>query len=273
MARGVSIGLAIALLALAGLFAARVYGNREQGLPSVPAPQEIAGRSCGESVAIARALTKQGALDRARLAYLWVVEHCGDATVLPGALLEAGSLLGYLLHHPGEAQTVYEQFLRRFPSDLGAVDATYHLAKLEIDAGDYASAVAHLTTLAERYPNSPHAASAQLLAAKAAELLAHERRSQRTLVGQLWQLVPNNVLSLLAVLAALGPSVIQTVSRLKTERSPEAARSRWLVPMVIIGLTVLNYVINNVDNARRNRTLMEKLDQLTASRVEPGGTP
>jgi tetratricopeptide (TPR) repeat protein len=263
--------LAGGLLVLAGTFAVRLHRGRQQALPVVEAPAEIAGRSCEEAIGTARQLTKSGALDRARLVYLWLLSDCDTSPVLPDAMLEAGSLFGHLLQQPREARLVYAQFLRRFPTNPEAGDVTYHLARLEIERGDYTAAVAHLTTLAQRYPDSWHEESAKFLAAKAAEMLAAEQRSRRTVFGQLAQLVPNNWVSVLALLTALGPTVIQSVTKAR-ESAESTARSRWTMPSVIIGLTLLNFVINNVDSAQQTRALMEKLDELASSAAQLGAS-
>lgn len=264
--------LTVALVTLIALFVVRMRSRTPPALPAVEPPPEIAGRSCAEGLQRARELTRSGALDQARLAYLWLVGHCDDSSALPDALLETGSLLGHLMGRPGEARRAYETFLRRFPTHAGAADATYHLAKLEIDAGDYTGAVAHLTRLAEDYPDSQHEESAKFLAAKAAEMLAADRRKQRTAAGQLTALVPNNVVSLLALLAAIGPAIIQTVRQARSEAANRATSWRWMVPSIVIGLTVLNFVINHVDNTRRNALVMDKLDRLLEARSELPGT-
>jgi len=259
--------LAVSLLTLAAIFAVRVSRARHHGLPNVEPSAEVAGQSCEQAAETARTLTKAAAFDRARLAYLWILSHCDDSPVLPDAMLESGSLFGHLLDKPHDAQLVYESFLHRFPDHPEAGDVTFHLARLEIDAGNYAAAVAHLTTLAQQYPNSWHEESAKFLASRAAEMLAAERHSRRTVFGQLAQFVPNNLASLLVLLTAVGPSVIQTVHRARGESASD--RSKWMIPTIVIGLTVLNYTINNVDSARRNRMLMEKLDRLAAASVQP----
>lgn len=263
--------LTAALVTLVALFGARVWRGKRQALPRVDAPPEIAGRSCEDGLQQARELTRSGALEPARVAYLWLIGHCDHSPVLPDALLEAGSLFGHLMQRPSEARRVYRTFLRRFPTHPGAADATYHLAKLEIDAGDYAAAVVRLTALADRWPSSPHAESATFLAAKAAQMLAADRRSQRTAGGQAAALVPNNILSLLALLVAIGPSAIQTLRQAKGESAATRARRRWMVPVLVIGLTLLNSLMNNVDNARRNALVMEKLDRLLESQSQMPG--
>lgn len=155
--------LAVALLTLAGIFAVRLYRERRQELPVVDAPVEIAGLSCEGAAKKALELTKNGALDQARLSYLWLLSHCEASPVLPDVMIEAGSLFAYLLHRPSEARRVYEEFLHRFSTRPDAGDVTYSLARLEIDSGDYTAAVTHLTTLAQRYPNSWHRESATFL--------------------------------------------------------------------------------------------------------------
>lgn len=264
--------LAFALLALTAIFAVRVYRERRESLPVVQAPPEVAGQSCAAAIETARHLTKSGALDRARLAYLWLLGHCESSPTLPHAMLEAGSLFGHLLRQPREAQRVYEEFLRRFPSHPEAGDVTYHLARLEIDSEDYTAAVAHLTLLAQRYPDSWHEESAKFLAVKATEMLTAQRRKRRTILGQVAALVPTNLVSVLALLTALGPSIIQTVSKTRQESGSGRPRSRWVMATLVIALTLLNYVINNVDSARRNRVLMEKLDRLAAVSVPSRGS-
>lgn len=265
--------LTAVLLTLVAVFVARAWWRKGPTLPSVDTPPEaIAGLSCESGLSAARQLTKGGAYDHARLAYLWLVAHCEDSPLLPEALLEAGSLLGHLLGRPGEAQAAYAIFLDRFPTDPGAADATYHLAKLEIDAGNYAAAVAYLTELADRYPDSERRESARFLADEAAELLAADRRSQRTLRGQLAAIVPNNFASVLALLVAIAPSAIQTVRQARRESAASIARWRWAVPALVIGLTVLNSLMNNVDNARRNTLVMEKLDRLLDSQAQAPST-
>lgn len=257
--------LTVVLLILAVLCVTRLFGGTPS-LPTVSQPDALQGRSCAEALAQARGLTASRAIDRARVAYLWIIETCdGDGAVLPQALLEAGSLLGHLMQRPDEARVAYETFLRRFPNHPNAADALFHLAKLEIDDGDSADATAHLTLLAQRFPDSVHKDSATFLASRASELVVADRRSQRTLLGQLARTVPTNVLSLLALLAAIGPSVIQTVRQARKEESGAARQRRWMIPGIIIGLTLLNYVINNIDNARQNAQLMNKLDRLLAA--------
>jgi hypothetical protein len=256
--------LTAALVGLLVLFGTRAWKGDVRTLPTVAAPPEIAGRSCADGLQTARELTWRENLDEARDAYLWLIAHCDGSPVLPDALLEAGALFGYRMQRPVDARHAYEAFLRRFPDQPGAADATYHLAQLEIDAGDYASAVVHLTTLAERDPNGSHEESAKFLAARAAEMLAADRRSQRTAAGQVAALVPNNLLSMLALLVAIGPSAIQTLRQAHRE-STSPTRWRWMIPGLVIGLTLLNSVINNVDNARRNALVMEKLDRLLES--------
>jgi hypothetical protein len=251
---------------LAAAFGLRLCAQREQPLPTIAELPELDGRSCDEGLAKARELTKAAALDRARLAYLWLFSHCNDSPIQPEAMLEAGSLLGHLLQRPGEAQQVYQDFLSRFPTHPQADDATYHLAKLEIDAGNYTAAVGHLTALAQRYPNSAHQESARFLASKAAEMLAADRNTFRTLPGQLSNLVPNNPLSFIVLLAAVGPVVIDWVSRAKRER-------RWLLPSIVIALTLLNYAINNFEAIQKNTQLMERFVRLAApgAQVQEGG--
>jgi tetratricopeptide (TPR) repeat protein len=256
--------LTAALVGLLALFGARAWTKDVQTLPIVEAPTEVAGQSCAAGLQTARELTWRDDLDPARRAYLWLIQHCEGSPVLPDALLEAGALFGFRMQRPAEARRAYEAFLRRFPDQPGADDATYHLAQLEIDAGEYAPAVAHLTALAERDPNGPHEESAKFLAARAAEMLAADRRAQRTATGQVAALVPNNLLSMLALLVAVGPSAIQTLRQAHRE-STSPTRWRWMIPGLVIGLTLLNSVINNIDNARRNTLVMEKLDRLLES--------
>ncbi|HUI28384.1 MAG TPA: tetratricopeptide repeat protein [Candidatus Kryptonia bacterium] len=265
--------LAVGLFVLIGVFVVRVYRGRPRSLPSVAAPAEIAGQPCQAALETARELTRRRALERARQAYLWLATHCDDSPVQPEALLEAGSLLGHLLNQPHEAQQVYERFLGRFGSQPGADAALYHLAKLRIDAGDYAAAITYLSLLAERYPTSEHRESAQFLTVKAAEMLAARRQALRSVSGQVAQLVPNNFFSLLALLAAVGPSLLQIVVRPKSDFSPARRRLRWVQPSLVVGLTFLNYVMNNLDLARRNADLMEKLDEVSSAVAQFGGNP
>jgi hypothetical protein len=261
-------GLTAALVTLIALFAVRALRGERHSLPSIDTvPEALAGLSCENGLAAARQLTTGGALEHARLAYLWLIEHC-EEPVLPEALLEGGSLFGHLLGRPAEAEAAYAMFLERFPGRDGAADATYHLAKLEIDAGEYASAAAHLTALADRYPGGRHEQSARFLAAEALEMLEADRRAQRTVAGQLGALVPNNPWSVLALLLAIAPSAISTLRQARRDWAGGTVRWPWLVPAVIIGLTLFNSILNNVDNARRNTLAMEKLDRLLEARAQ-----
>ncbi|MBI4516104.1 MAG: tetratricopeptide repeat protein [Deltaproteobacteria bacterium] len=253
--------LTVGLVGLCGLFALRLLGEGTSSLPAASAPEGIRG-SCEDGLGQARELTKNGGAERSYQAYLWLIGQCADSPVLPDILLEAGSLFGHLLEQPGQARRVYEEFLLRFPTHPQADDAIFHLARLEIDAGDYTQAVSHLTTLAQHYPGSEHQESAKFLATKAAEMLAADRRRLHTLPGQLAALIPNNLLSLLAVVAALGPSIIQAASKAQANGGEGQKRRRWMMPVVIIVLTLLNYAINNIESRQRNAALMEKLDRL-----------
>ena len=259
--------LAVGLLTLAAIFVIPAFTDRPHGFPKVDASAEVAGQSCEQATQTAAALTKDAKLDRARLAYLWILSHCDAAPVLPDAMLQAGSLFAYRMNEAHDAQLVYEEFLRRFPDHAEAGDVTFNLARLEIDGGDYSAAIAHLTMVAQRYPTSWHEESAKFLAMRAAEMLTADRHSRRTVFGQLAQFIPNNFASVLLLLTAVGPSVIQTVHKARGESVSE--RAKWMIPAIIIGLTVLNYTINNVDSARRNKLLMEKLDRLAAPSVQP----
>jgi hypothetical protein len=69
------------------------------------------------------------------------------------------------------------------------------------------------------------------------------------------------------LLIALGPTAIQTVSKLR-ESAKSGVRTRWAMPTLIVGLTALNYVMNNVDRARQNQLLTEKLDRLAGGTVQ-----
>ncbi len=252
----------IVLVGLSAMFGLRLYDNQDRALPRVDAPPEIKGLSCEDGISRARDLTKNDTLESARLAYLWLIASCEGSSILPDALIEAGSLSGYLLHRPAEARQVYKQFLLRFPTHPQADDATYHLAKLDIDAGDYPSAVAHLTLLAQDYPQSTHHESAQFLVAKASEMLAADRSSLWTVVGQLRKMVPNNILSLLAVLAAVGPAALQIFEK----AGDSGSNRRRLVPVLILVLTLLNYFVNNFQSDRQNKRLMAKLDRLAVTK-------
>ena len=256
--------LTVALVALVVVFGARLWRHDVRTLPTVAAPNELAGQSCAAGLQTARELTWRDDLDAARRAYLWLIQQCDGSAELPDALLEAGALFGFRMQRPAEARRAYEMILRRFPDQPAAADATYHLAQLELDAGEYAPAVVNLTALAERDPNGPHEESAKFLAARAAELLAANQRSQRSATGQIAALVPNNLLSLFALLVAIGPCAIQTLRQAHRE-SDTPTRWRWLIPGLVIGLTLMNSVINNIDNARRNTLVMEKLDRLLES--------
>lgn len=262
MRRVLYASLTALLTVLAVICVVRLWGGGAGPLPLVEQPAELRGRPCADALAQARALTSSGALDRARDAYLWIIGDCDDATVLPDALLEAGSLLGHLMQRPDEARAAYQEFLRRFPEHAGAADALFHLAKLEIDAGRSADAVAHLTLLAQRFPDSPHRESAVFLASRASALVTTNRREQRTLLGQLARIVPNNIVSLLALLAAIGPAIIQAVHQASKEGAGAPLQRRWMLPGILIGLTLLNYVLNNIDGARRDAQLMAELDRL-----------
>jgi hypothetical protein len=270
MRRRIGYALLTALPALLiVVFVARSCGRDRAALPSVAErPEVIAGLPCDAALSAARQLVKGGALEHAQTAYLWIVEHCDDPSLLPDALLEAGSLFGHLLDRPQLAAAAYATFLRLFPTHEGAADATYHLAKLEIDAGNYAAAVAHLTALTRRYPAGRHAESARFLAGEAAEMLAADRRSQRTVAGQVSALVPNNLLSVLALMVAIAPSVIQTVRQAKRDTASGAVRWPWLVPAIVILLTLFNSALNNIDNARRNTLVMDKLDRLLEAQAQ-----
>jgi tetratricopeptide (TPR) repeat protein len=264
--------LSAVLIALVAVFVVRALRVNPHTLPRLDeAPEALVGLSCERGLAAAQQLTKGGALEHARLAYLWLIQQCDESTILPDVLLEAGSLFGHLQRRPAEARAAYEQFLERFPDHPGAADATYHLAKLEIDAGNYAAAAASLTALAERYPDSERRESARFLAEEAAELLAAERQSRRTIGGQLAAMVPNNLASLLAVMLAIGPAVLQTVRQGRRDAAGGTVRWPWLVPVLVITLTLLNNLMNNVDNARRNTLVMEKLDRLLESNAQTPG--
>ncbi len=253
--------LALVLIALAVPFGLQSIAGRSPPLPVVQLPPELAGRSCEQVLEKARELIKQ-APERARPAYLWLLAHCDGSPLLPGVMLEAGSLFGHLLQQPDVARQIYGEFLRRFASHPEADAALYQLAKLDLDDRDYTAATAHLTELEQRFPNSSHRESAAFLASKATEMLVAEHHWLWTFPGQVAALVPNNFLSFVVIMAALGPAAITFILSIRTEGN---RKDRWVLPTLALGLTLLNYGINNLQAARHNAALMKKLDRLMGS--------
>lgn len=240
-----------------GMFAVQSGGQRGGGLPVVAQPDGFAELSCSAGVDRARSLVRSGAVDAAAQAYLWLAVGCADDRMLPDILLEAGSLFGHMLRNPAWARASYERLLDCCSGADGADTATYQLARLEIDDGDFAAAVSHLTILAERYPTTPHIESARVLSLRAAEMLTARRQESRTVSGQVRELVPNNAWSVLAVIAAVGPAMMEAFRRAR-----DATGVSRLAPTAILALTILNYFINNAESARRDADILAKLEGL-----------
>jgi hypothetical protein len=89
-------------------------------------------------------------------------------------------------------------------------------------------------------------------------MLAADRTTFRSVSGQLGALVPNNPFSFFALLLAVGPAALELISKAKREQ-------RWLIPTLVLALTLLNYVVNNCETFQKNAQLMEKFVRLAAT--------
>lgn len=227
--------------------ALQMYASRDRPLPVVTDMPENLGLTCEEVLQNARelAISDPG---KARQTYLFFFHLCPDTAEMPHAMIEAASLLSYRLESPREARRVYTEFLGRFPTHPDASAAMLQLAKLELDAGNYASAVAHLTRLTNRYPNSLHEESARYLAERAAEMLASDRQSPWTILGQIRQLVPNNFKSILAILVALVPFAAKAIHRYVS--GPRTGKSLALLLLLLVCL-ITNYFMNIVERSKQ----------------------
>ena len=247
--RWIAYLLGVGLLGLLITFGVQMWGHPEPRLPVVTEFPAMDGLSCTDGLAKARELARTSP-EQGRLAYFWLFSHCADSPVLPDAMIEVGALLAYHLQKPAEAKQVYVAFLDRFPSDAAAADVLLQLAKLELDEGDYASAVTHLTDLVQRFPDSSHQESASFLAARAAEMLAVDRQKVRTPVGQLRQMIPNNVVSVLMLVMGFIP-VVYSASRAAEKLRSEQRTGMKLVLALVIVCIFANFAVNNFKKAKQ----------------------
>jgi outer membrane protein assembly factor BamD (BamD/ComL family) len=207
------------------------------------------GLSCADGLTKARELARTSP-EQGRLAYFWLFSQCAESPVLPDAMIEVGALLAYHLQKPTEAQQVYVQFLNRFPSDPAVADVLLQLAKLELDRGDYASAVNHLTELVQNHPDSSHQESARFLAERAATMLAADRQAVRTPLGQLRQMIPNNAASVLMLVMGFIPVVYTASNAAQKFKAAQRSGVKLLLALVIVCIFA-NFFINNFNKAQQ----------------------
>ena len=135
------------------------------------------------------------------------------------------------------------------------------LAKLELDRGDYASAVTHLTQLVQDFPDSSHQESARFLAERAAELLAADRQAARTPLGRLQQMVPNNVASVLMLVMGFIPVVYTASNAAQKLKSAQGIGMKLLLAIVIVCIFA-NFSINNFKKAQQITRLDTEISAL-----------
>jgi len=259
-ARWIAYLLGAGLLVLLVAFGAQKWMKREPPLPVVTELQDMDGLSCADGLEKARELSRI-APDQGRLAYFWLFSQCAESPITAEAMIEAGALLAYHLQKPAEAEQVYARFLDQFPTEPAAADVLLQLAKLQLDKGDYASAVTRLTQLVQDFPDSPHQESARFLADRAAELLAADRQSVRTPLGQLRQMVPNNVGSALMLLMGFIPVVYTATNAAQRLRETQRAGVKLLIALVIVCIFT-NFFINNFKKAQQIARLDTEISAL-----------
>lgn len=252
----VGIGVLVLLIA----FGVERWRPRVSPLPVVTELAGMDGLSCTEGLGRARELVR-AAPEEARLAYFWLLNHCEHSPELPEVLIEAGALLAYHLQKPEEARQVYREFLERFPTDQSGADVLLQLAKLDLDAADYPAAVSRLTQLTQQYPGSQHQESAQFLANRAAEMLAADRQSVRTPLGQLRQMVPNNVASALMLLIGFIPVVYTASNAAQKLKQTQRTGGKLVIALVIVCI-ITNFVINNFKKAQQIAQLDTEISAL-----------
>jgi tetratricopeptide (TPR) repeat protein len=258
--RWIASVLGAGLLVLLGAFVVKTWMQREQPLPVVTELPGMDGLSCDDGLSRARDLARPSP-EEARLAYFWLFNRCADSAVLPDVMIEAGALLAYHLQKPAEARQIYAAFLERFPSDAAAADVMLQLAKLALDDGDYATAVTYLTDLVQRYPDSTHEESAQFLAERAAEMLAVDRQTVRTPLGQMRQFVPNNAVSVLMLAMGFVPVLYTAGNAAQKLKSAQRTSVKLLLALVIFCIFT-NFFINNFKKAQQIEQLDTKISAL-----------
>jgi len=258
--RWIAYFLGAGLLVLLIAFGAQNWLKRDSPLPVVTELPGMDGLSCTDGLARARELSRTSP-DQSRLSYFWLMTHCADSPVLQEAMLEVGALLAYHLQQPTEAQQVYQLFLHRFPSDPAAADVLLQLAKLELDKGDYSSAVSHLTELVQRYPDSSHQDSARFLAERAAEMLAVDRQAVRTPLGRFRQMVPNNAASVLMLVMGFIPAVYTAISTAQNFKTAKGKGAKAMLALVII-CTLGSFAVNDFKKAQETARLDTEISAL-----------
>jgi tetratricopeptide (TPR) repeat protein len=258
--RWIAYLLGAGLLVLLVAFGAQKWMKREPPLPVVTELPGMDGLSCADGLAKARELSRT-APDQGRLAYFWLFSQCADSSIIAEAMIEAGALLAYHLQKPAEAEQVYARFLNRFPTDPAAADVLLQLAKLQLDKGNYASAVTHLTQLVQDFPDSSHQESARFLADRAAELLAADRQAARTPLGRLQQMVPNNAASVLMLVMGFIPVVYTASNAAQKFKATQRTGAKLLLALVIVCIFT-NFVINNFKKAQQIAQLNTEISAL-----------
>ena len=256
--RVLSAVLAAVALALVFVYGVRQLQSQEQALPTVTVPPELQGVSCAVMRDKARELSAK-APQKARDTYYAFLSKCSADVGLPDALMELGAVLVYRLQRPEEARLVYAEALRRFPQHEIASDALFYVARLELDAGDYPSAVLHLNQLVTLHPGTRHLETAKFLAERAEVMRAANQSSQQTLVGQLESLVPSSAPALLLLICAVGTAVINAfLTWHRNGRSP----LQTIALVAAVACLLANYALTQANRAESDRRLKAEIAEI-----------
>jgi tetratricopeptide (TPR) repeat protein len=200
--------------------------------------------------------------------YRTVVETAGNPEIEAEALFFWASALSQSLHQPAQARQLYQKLTGVYPQSRFADNAHYNLGILSFEAGDLRQAVYHFTYLIENYPQSERLEDAKLMARNVSQRLVEGWRGGTRIslpLSVLMDLLPNNLLSLLTFLTAIGaPLVLTLLGYLESPQRWEALKQSTIVKVLLtlfIVLMVANYFLNKRQSQQETQQLLQLLRQ------------
>jgi tetratricopeptide (TPR) repeat protein len=269
----VLILLLLGLIVVGALYADRRGFVR---LPEVPwssqpevrveLPPALRQLSPDQKLTTALTLLREGKSELGLELYHTVVQTAGNPEIEAEALFLWASAVGQSLNQPDRAREIYQRLATVYPRSRFADNAHYSLGILSFEAGDLRQAVYHFTYLIENYPQSERLEDAKLMARNVSQRLVegwHGRTQINLPLSVLIGFLPNNLLSLLLLLTAVGgPLVWLLLGYLESPQRREILTRSTITKVMLVlfvVFTITNHLLNQHQNRRESQQLRELL--------------
>ena len=273
--RFVSIVLLLGLIAGTVLYADKMdlirlpelsWSPRPEG--RVALPWALRQRPPEQQLTKALELAREGKTELALELYRTVVDTVDDPERQAEALFLWASALGQSMDQNARARQLFEQLTKAYPQSRFADNAHYSLGLLAVETGALRRAVYHFTYLIEHYPQSERLEEAKLMARHVSQRLVEGWRGVSHLslpVSIVMNLLPNNLISLLALLTAVGgPLVWVLLGYLESPQRREVLKRSTIAKVMLllfVMLIVSNYFLNRHQSQQDSQQLMMRLRQ------------